>query len=182
MREHTDDIFLLRRLQEGDERVFKYLFDTYFTTLCRFSFYYCRDTSVAEDIVIDLFGGLWEKRESLEIRISIKSYLFQSVRNKTFNYLRDNDSSVVSNNLELVKAYNEENSIELKELESLIEEAIYTLPEKCKEVFLKSRKENLTNKEIASGMDITTKTVEAQITKALKHIKAYLGKSYSYLW
>ena len=71
----------------------------------------------------------------------------------------------------------EEYPLEMKELEQLINEAIYALPDKCREVFLKSRMENRSNKEIATDMNITVKTVEAQITKALKHIKAHLGKA-----
>ena len=75
-----------------------------------------------------------------------------------------------------------DSKLEEQELLNLIEEAICSLPEKCEAVFRKSRFENLSNKEIANEMGITVKTVEAQITKALKYIKEYLGDSYSFLW
>ncbi|MDL2323201.1 RNA polymerase sigma-70 factor, partial [Bacteroidales bacterium OttesenSCG-928-A17] len=75
-----------------------------------------------------------------------------------------------------------DHSLELKELELLIQEAICTLPDLCRDVFYRSRMKYQTNKEIAENLDISVKYVEAQITKALKKIKKYLGDSYSYLW
>ncbi len=72
--------------------------------------------------------------------------------------------------------------MELEELNRLIEEAICSLPDKCREVFRQSRQENLTNKEIAEKTQTSVKTVEAQITKALKHIRRYLDGKYSYLF
>jgi RNA polymerase sigma-70 factor (ECF subfamily) len=73
-------------------------------------------------------------------------------------------------------------SLETDELYQLIQEAVLALPDKCKEVFQMSRNENLTNQEIATQLNISVKTVEAQITKALKRIKDFLGDSYSFLW
>lgn len=73
-------------------------------------------------------------------------------------------------------------SMEMEELNRLIEEAICALPDRCREVFLKSRREELSNAEIAVEMDISVKTVEAQITKALKLIRKHLGEGYSYLF
>ena len=70
----------------------------------------------------------------------------------------------------------------MEELNRLIQEAICALPDKCREVFLKSRHENMSNQEIATDMNISVKTVEAQITKALKRIKKFLGEGYAYLF
>ena len=72
--------------------------------------------------------------------------------------------------------------VEVNELNRIIEEAVLSLPEKCGEVFRKSREEHLSNQEIAKEMQISVKTVEAQITKALKMIRKYLGETYSYIW
>jgi RNA polymerase sigma-70 factor (ECF subfamily) len=73
-------------------------------------------------------------------------------------------------------------SLETDELYQLIQEAVLALPDKCKEVFQLSRTENLTNQEIATKLNLSVKTVEGQITKALKRIKDFLGDSYSFLW
>jgi len=179
---HTDDIFLLRRIKEDDETAFKYLFETYYVSLYRLAFFYIKKDMVAEEITLDVFTAFWEKRKTIEIQISIKAYLITSTRNRSMNYIRDNKSIYTTDDLSLLDSTIEEYSLEMKELEQLIDAAISSLPDKCKQVFIKSRTENLTNREIASQMNITTKTVEAQITKALKHIREHLGNSYHYLW
>lgn len=178
----TDDIFLLRRIKEEDEIAFKYLFDTYFTAVYRIAYFYLKNEAVSEEIALDVFTILWEKRDTIEIKISIKSYLMTSARNRALNYLRDHEQELSTDTLSPFDSAFEEHPLEMKELEQLIDEAIYALPDKCREVFMKSRMENRSNKEIAADMDITVKTVEAQITKALKQIKAHLGEAYHYLF
>lgn len=182
MEKHINDIFILRQIKEDNEEAFKFLFETYFISICRFIFLYIKDNSIAEEISLDVFTRFWEKREAIEIKISIKAYLFQSARNRAINYIRDNRHHMHTDDTDFIELSEENNYLEVQELENLIEEAICSLPEKCQEVFRKSRIENFTNKEIAGQLDITTKTVEAQITKALKQIRKYLGKNYNYLW
>jgi len=182
MKDNIDDIFLLQRIKDDDEPAFKYLFKMYFTPVYRFIFLYIKDSSAVEEIALDVFTTFWEKRKNIEIKLSLKAYLFQTARNRTLNYIRDNVNYETIGIDTITGLFEEDHSLEVRELENLIEEAICSLPEKCQEVFRKSRIENLTNKEIAGELDITTKTVEAQITKALKTIRSYLGKKYSYLW
>lgn len=179
---NTDDIFLLQKIKEDDETAFKYLFETYFASVYRLAFFYLKEEMVAEEIALDVFTAFWEKRSVVRIQVSLKAYLLTSARNRTMNYIRDNKPTLSLDHLLPVESAIEEYPLEMKELEYLIDEAVSSLPEKCREVFRKSRMENLTNKEIAGQMDISVKTVETQITKALKHIKAYLGDAYHYLW
>lgn len=182
MAKEASDIFLFRRIQDNDQSAFRFLFETYFTSIYRFIFLYIKDKTIVEEIALDVFTAFWEKRKTLDIKISIKSYLFQSARNRSLNFLRNNERQVqVEGNISMPQLVENFDSLEVKELEILIEEAISSLPEKCRDIFRMSRSENLTNKEIASKMNITTKGVEAQITKALKHIKEYLNRSYN-LW
>ncbi len=111
----------------------------------------------------------------------MKAYLFQAARNKSFTYIRDKKIPVYleeMEGMEIVQNYDSE--LELQELHHLIEEAVSLLPDKCREIFRKSREENLTNKEIAGQLHISEKTVEGQITIALKKIRIHLGDSY--LW
>ena len=178
-----DDMFLLQLIKNGDKQAFKYVFDTYFTALCRFMYLYLGDTQEAEDIASDLFASVWENRKNLEIRLTFKAYLFQAAKNRCLNAIRDRKATVSLDDIngQDTPQVSITDSLETEELNNLIQKAILSLPEKCREVFLQSRPKNLTNQEIAESMDISVKTVEAQITKALKQIRKSLGTQYQYL-
>lgn len=182
MNEKSDDIILMRLIREGDKPAFRHLFETYFTPLCRFMSLYVHEKQIVEELALDIFTYVWENRQTLQIQLSFKAYLFQAARNKCLNVLRQKKLTVPINNEDFEVEDPNEISLETEELFALIQEAIMALPEKCKEVFQLSRNENLTNQEIATQLNISTKTVEAQITKALKRIKDFLGDAYSYLW
>ncbi|MEG0462628.1 MULTISPECIES: RNA polymerase sigma-70 factor [Bacteroides] len=179
----TDDILLLKLIQSGDEHAFKYLFDTYFASLCRFMNVYLNDRQESEELALDIFLYVWEHRQEMEVKISLKAYLFRAARNKCLNCLRDRKTSL---SLDEVNDHGQmiidSSSLEMEELTRLIEEAICSLPDRCQEVFRKSREENLSNQHIANEMQISVKTVEGQITKALKRIKDFLGEQYTYLF
>ena len=165
-----DDILLLQLIKQDDEKAFKHLFDTYFVSLCRF-------------MSLSIFMNLWEGRADLTLKISFKAYLFQSARNRCLNALRDEKDTVpIEGGEEYGYALAADTSVEMEELNRLIEEAVCSLPDKCGQVYRKSREEGKTNQEIAGEMGISVKTVEAQITKALKHIKKFLGEQYTYLF
>lgn len=179
-----DDMFLLQLIKNGDKQAFKYVFDTYFTALCRFMYLYLGDTQEAEDIASDIFASVWENRKKLEISLTFKAYLFQAAKNRCLNVIRDRKATVSLDDIngQDTPQVSITDSLETEELNNLIQEAILSLPEKCREVFLQSRTKNLTNQEIAESMDISVKTVEAQITKALKQIRKFLGTQYQYLF
>lgn len=180
--EKTDDILLLKLIQSGDEHAFKYLFDTYFVSLCRYMHLYLDDQQEAEELVLDLFMYVWEHRERIHISLSLKAYLFQAARNKCLNCLRDRKQTLSLDEVGDVFKEEGDSTLEMEELNRLIAEAIHSLPDKCRDVFRKSREENLTNQQIADQMKISVKTVEAQITKALKKIKCFLDEQYFYLF
>lgn len=179
----TDDILILKLIQSGDEHAFKYLFDTHFVSLCRFMNIYLDNTQEAEELALDIFLYIWEHSQSIELKLSLKAYLFRAARNKCLNCLRDRKTTLSLDEVsELRQTDIESSSLEIDELSHLIEEAICSLPDRCQEVFRKSREENLTNQKIADDMQISVKTVEGQITKALKRIKEYIGDQYTYLF
>lgn len=182
MSEKEDDIILLNLIREGDKLAFRHLFEMHFTPLCRFMHLYVRETSIVEELALDIFTYVWENRKTIQIQLSLKSYLFQAAKNKCLNTLRQKKLTVSLDDTELDVAETNVMSLETDELYQLIQEAIMALPDKCRDVFQLSRTENLSNKEIASQLNISVKTVEAQITKALKRIKEFLGDSYSFLW
>ena len=135
---------------------------------------YVKNEEDASEIVNDAFIALWEKRDQLALDDSIKSYLYTVVKNKSINFLKkkrmvfeqaDVFMSIPNNNANVLQ------QMEGKEMEQLIFKTIDKLPRKCKQIFILSRKEQLSNKEIGSIMGITPKTVENQITIAIKSIK-----------
>lgn len=183
MNTNSDDILLLKLIKQGDQIAFRHLFYQYADSLERFITYYIYDREKSQDLVLDIFTYIWENRQNFEIKQTLKAYLFQAARNKSFTYIRDKKIPVYleeMEGMEIVQNYDSE--LELQELHHLIEEAVSLLPDKCREIFRKSREENLTNKEIAGQLHISEKTVEGQITIALKKIRIHLGDSYSYLW
>jgi RNA polymerase sigma-70 factor (ECF subfamily) len=139
---------------------------------------YVRKPEIAEEIVQDLFIYLWEKREKINIYSSIQSYLYRSVRNKSIDYLKSAYANLETEKEDIIinkEGYlNPAYDIEIKELNIILEKAILKLPEKCYCIFTLSRNGGLSNKEIAGQLGITVKTVENQITIALKKIKEYL--------
>lgn len=181
MNTNSDDILLLKLIKQGDQIAFRHLFYQYADSLERFITYYIHDREKSQDLVLDIFTYIWENRQNFEIKLNLKAYLFQAARNKSFTYIRDKKIPVYleeMEGMEIVQNYDSE--LELQELHHLIEEAVSLLPDKCREIFRKSREENLTNKEIAGQLHISEKTVEGQITIALKKIRIHLGDSY--LW
>lgn len=183
MNTNSDDILLLKLIKQGDQIAFRHLFYQYADSLERFITYYIHDREKSRDLVLDIFTYIWENQQNFEIKQTLKAYLFQAARNKSFTYIRDKKIPVYleeMEGMEIVQNYDSE--LELQELHHLIEEAVSLLPDKCREIFRKSREENLTNKEIAGQLHISEKTVEGQITIALKKIRIHLGDSYSYLW
>jgi RNA polymerase sigma-70 factor (ECF subfamily) len=140
---------------------------------------YVKNEEDASEIVNDAFIALWEKRDQLALDDSIKSYLYTVVKNKSINFLKkkrmvfeqtDVFMSIPNNNANVLQ------QMEGKEMEQLIFKTIDKLPRKCKQIFILSRKEQLSNKEIGVIMGITPKTVENQITIAIKTIKQSIQK------
>lgn len=174
----ADDVFTLKLIKQENEMAFKGLFELYFAPLCRFVCFFIKDSKISEDIVLDIFISLWENRKTLQIQATLKAYLFQSARNRALNYIRDNERFVTVDNFSPWERFENDDSLETRELQHLIQEAILSLPPKCKEIFNKSRIEERSNKEIANQMNISIKAVEAQITRALRIIRAYLDDSY----
>ncbi len=169
-------------MQQLDQNSFESLFRSEYKGLCFFAQMYVKDSEAAREIVQDAFLGLWEKRETIDTSRNIRSYLTTGIRNKCLNYLRDN-KKFHTNLLEIENLpANEEqfDSIDSdhlteQELHTSIQTAINELPEKCREVFLLSRNENLKYREISEKLGISVKTVEAQMSKALQYLRTRLA-------
>ena len=177
MKEFNDRL-LLELLKKDDEKAFSLLFESYYVPLCRYARLILKSEQSAEEVVMNVFIYIWENRTRIGIKSSLCAYLFRSVRNRCINYLRDNDPSVYLSDV-MVELCSEENrDMEVEELNHFI----LSLPDKCRDVFLKSRNEEMSNREIAEQLNISVKTVEAQITKALKTIRSYITDKMVILW
>ena len=159
---------------------FEEMFRTYFTSLCYFAQKYIPDLDSSKEIVHSIFISIWEKRDEFDFEKPAKSYLFTSVYNRCMNFIRDQKKFVDSENSELLlenEAVNN-NHLEAAELESRIWKVINNLPEKCREIFVLNRFEDKKYAEIADHLNISVKTVEAQMSKALRvlrdHLKDYI--------
>jgi len=139
-----------------------------------------KDFDSAKEIVQDAFMSMWEKRDTIDMEKPVKSYLTMAIHNKCTNYLRNNrkfDRNVLEiENLLDVPEYESSDSLIADELKSKIDSAIHELPEKCREIFVLNRYENLKYQEIADKLQISVKTVETQMSKALQHMRVRLAE------
>ena len=134
-----------------------------------------KDGNKAEDIVQDCFIKLWDKRNEITFDSNALGYLYRMVRNKSIDYLRAYKPVANLEDSDIENAsFLASDKVETEELQVRINNAIDALPEKCRQVFVLSRFENLSYKEIASQLDISPKTVENQISKALKQLRRKL--------
>ena len=157
---------------------FEILFREYFTGLSYFARKYTGDLDSAKEIVHGVFIRIWENRSEFAWDKPAKSYLFTSVYNRSLNYVRDNKKFIsheeAPGNAQLTDSAVFDDSYATAELEDRINMALKKLPEKCREIFELSRFENKKYTEIADQLNISVKTVETQMSKALHVLKEEL--------
>ncbi len=174
LQEHT----LTAQLAKRDSSAFEEVFKTYFKNLHAYACTILKDEADAEEAVQQVFFKLWERAEHLSFSGSVAAYLYRAVHNQCLNQLKHQK---VKANHQLHVAYSMKNeSVNVpvktisKELEQKIREALNELPEQCRTVFQLSRFEEMKYREIADQLDISIKTVENQMGKALKQLRLKL--------
>lgn len=174
---------LIARLREGDQTAFELLFHFYYPGLVLFSAQFTADRSEAEEIVQDFFVKFWQKHQQISLTDSLKAYFFLSVKNGSLNFLKHKkvEEKYIQKMMTLADnhlAYDPDLYID-SELQVKLKNAIELLPEKCREIFIMSRIKGLKNEEIADQLSLSKRTVETQISKALKvlrhELKDYVG-------
>ncbi len=169
---------LLEAIREGNETAFEMIFKEYYQALCRYAHSFLQDREEAEEVVQASFLGIWEKRTSLFITTSLKAYLYQSIRNRCLNVIKHGKVKQAHAQQEVYMRVNHAEStsdtVLSNELEKKIYAAMQVLPEQCRLVFKLSRFEELKYQEIADQLNISVKTVENQIGKALKLMREEL--------
>jgi RNA polymerase sigma-70 factor (ECF subfamily) len=171
------DSELLEQLKAGNSHAFAAIYDRFCSVLYRVAFRILNDHDLAKDVVQEAFIMLFEKSNERVID-NLKAYLFQTVKYRCFMHLRAGRISEKHlHQMSLIIASNTlEEEMDAKELQFVLNKSIATLPERCREVFYLSRIEALSNKKIAERLKISHKTVENQITKALKILHTSVNK------
>lgn len=167
---------IFRHIREGDEAAFSRLFDGYYSSLCFFAHKYLGDMDLSRSLVQQVFVDLWVKREKIKIIYTVKSYLYQTVKNRCIDFLRkEKRTADIPESVEIQNQVPFRDLVEEAELNDRINQSINELPEKCREIFLLCRFEGLKYAEIAQKLNISVKTVEMQMGIALKKMRESLS-------
>lgn len=165
---------LIKHLILGDERAYAHLIDEFYNKLYVYAFSLANDDAMSKDIIQNVFLKTWEFRSKLDENHSIQNFLYKSVYNEFINQYHKNRSISILEQAyveALDETVHESNQELLKKRIAFINEEINNLPKKCKKTFLLSKREGLSNIEIAEYLDISIKSVEAHITKAYSIIR-----------
>jgi RNA polymerase sigma-70 factor (ECF subfamily) len=170
---------LLAKLKSEDPDALKTIFNLFYSPVYQTIFRIIQDTSISEDLTQDLFFRFWEKRHVLDIQGELGPYLRRMAINEALGYLRKikkiGKFDDIDDHHSLSSSLNSENNLHFKELQKAVDEALVKLPPKCRTVFSLSRFEGLSYKEIGKELNISIKTVENQMGKALKLMRQFLS-------
>ncbi|MCP9235369.1 RNA polymerase sigma-70 factor [Lewinella sp. JB7] len=175
------DTALFAALRTGESAALDELFRRYYVDLCRVAIRLVSDGPAAEDIVQEMFTSLWTKRDRLpEETPAVNAYLRRSVRNRSLNFLRDRkripvDDAEPSDTTADTLHQQPTAALEREELQTRVNRAIDRLPERCRLVFVMSKVEDMSHREIADELSISVKTVENQMTRAYKFLREWLA-------
>jgi len=165
-------------ISRGDKTAFEQAFKHYYQPLCNYVFSIIKDLDEAEEVVQTVFYTIWNKRENLDINVSLKSYLYRAAHNDCLNRLKHEKikKNYAGDYIKTADRMGDDASktLQAKELNKKIHDAIESLPEQCGVVFKLSRFDNLKYSEIAAQLDISVKTVENHMGKALKVLREKL--------
>jgi RNA polymerase sigma-70 factor, ECF subfamily len=176
--------FLIESIKKGDQKSFEFLFKSYYSGLFRYAVSIVRNEATAEDLVMDIFVRIWETPAKLVISTSISGYLYQSVHNHCLNYITrkqrkysELDADTIGNLQSLMQPDTTADPLmemNIVELSIRIKQSIDHLPDECRKIFILSRTEELSHKEIADQLRISENTVKVQISRALVKLHTLL--------
>ncbi|MFO7656046.1 MAG: RNA polymerase sigma-70 factor [Bacteroidales bacterium] len=158
-----------------DESSFKDLYFRFFSKLCRFSYYITGSKEQAEEIVQGLFAKLWEQRQTLRIESKIESYLYVSVRNASYGFLKS-DFNKKQRETRYATEKPEEHIFDKEAFLNKLQVALNELPEQCREIYCMKNLEGMSYKEIAENLGISERTVDTQLYRALKKLREKMQK------
>lgn len=172
----SKDQIIWRQLQNKDSEALKQIFFAYHASLVARAYHYVNDQQVAEELVQDLFMSLWEKAGRTTLQGRLENYLKVAIRNRSLNYLKSQFARqrFVDFEERFSEVEVQPEQYDLDQLADNIDRAIRQLPNKCREIFILSRRHDMSYQEIADKLEISKKTVETQIGIALKKLRALL--------
>lgn len=170
---------LAEKIKEwNSQRAFKEFYDLCYDRFFRIAYYYIKNEELSQEIVLDCFMKLWEKRNTLTTINNLEDYCFILVKNTALNYLaketKHNVSSIEEVPLPTGSDISPEESLINDELFALYVKELDKLPPRCREVFIRVKEERLSYAQVAKELNISTKTVDAQVQKAIKTLKEAL--------
>lgn len=172
--EFADEI-LMAGIKRDDYACYNQLFMRYYSRLCAFVFKLTQNYNASEDVVQELFIRLWIQRGKIEVNENISGYLYRASKNAALNYLRAEKSRQQSiQNMPVQEWQSDESLIEQIEFSAALNQCISQLPERSRDVFMKSRFDGLKQQEISDQLGISVKTIKNQIWKSLQFLKACL--------
>lgn len=177
----SDNDFLVEQLKKGEEKAYIYLLNRYHKRLYAYAQTLINDRALSEDIVQNVFFKTWRFRKKLDTYFSVQSFLYRSLYNEFLSTHRKNravsllEQKYIESLTQIVEGTDE---MALNRMITLVKIEVERLPPSCKRVFNLSKEDGLTNVEIAEYLNISIKTVEAQITKAYKILRTKLGEQY----
>ena len=167
---------LLQRLQAGDENAFTEIYNRYWQKLLAIGYYHTNDKQAAEDIVHDVLMSVWSRKKDLQVH-SLNTWLGTAVKYAIFKTIaRQRKQKQSLTQITTAPISDIEQKLDAKLLEEYLHEAVEQLPEKARLVFLYSRKQQLSIKDIADKLGLSTKAVEYHITRAVRTLKDHLQK------
>ncbi len=175
----SDDNALFEQVRSGDLSAYEQIFRTHYAPMARYATSIVRNYTIGEEIAQEVLMYIWEKRDRITLTGSLKAYLFSSIKNKCINYIKLElpklQSTTDLNQISTLTSA-ELTSDDTAYMKKKIQFAINQLPEKCKNIFVLSRYGGLTYAEIADDLEISVKTVENQVSIALKKLKETLSE------
>ena len=174
MKSLEHDIYLFQRLKKGKISAFEKLFEKYYEPLCNFAFLFLKDDRYVEEVVDDVFIHIWENREKLFVHTNVRSYLYRSTRNRVVSFLRkdkfgtDTFEIIENKNQGFKRSLSPETLMIREEIASKVAYILQQLPPQAGLVFRLHKMEGMRYKEIAEILDISVKTVENHMGRALR--------------
>lgn len=177
-----NDTELLKQIRETDsESAFRALFERHYDRMFRIAVYFMQNDEWAKDVALDVLADIWEKRKTALIPNDFRHYTFVAVRNASLNMMKkearltDEGQAVTDANVEPVPT-DPQSLMEESELFEQYERLLAELPDRCREVFCLVKEEGRSYAEAAETMHISVRTVDAQMQKALHHLRSNLEK------
>ncbi|MCX2763607.1 RNA polymerase sigma factor [Aquimarina muelleri] len=170
----------MEELKKGNEFVYRYLYEMHYNELCAYIFTLSKDRQQAEDIVQNVMFKIWKNKEKLNIKTSVKNYLYKSCYHELIDTFKKNKKElnyIQRVQKETLDIFIEEEDDFVTTQINRVQVEIDKLPPKCKEIFLLNKVQGFKYREVAEQLDISIKTVETQMSKAMSRIKKALEKS-----